>query len=65
MFVQSHFGLLHLVVCDELCVASTGFHQGLMVSSLADLPVLQNQDVITELQVLENTAADTDSCFGI
>lgn len=55
---QSYFGLFHLIVADELSVASTGIHQGLVVSSLPDLPILQNQDVIAELQILESTSEE-------
>lgn len=47
----TYFGLFHLVI-GELSIASAGVHQGLVVSGLPDLPVIQNQDVITELQIL-------------
>lgn len=56
---QSYFRLFYLVVGDELSVASIGFHQGLVVSSLQDLPILQDQDVIAELQILEDTSKDS------
>lgn len=46
---QSHFRLFHLVVDDELSVTSIVFHQGLVVSSLQDHPILQDQDIIAEL----------------
>lgn len=49
---STYFGLFHLVIADELSIASTGVHQGLGVSGLPDLPFIQNQDVITELQIL-------------
>ena len=54
-----YFGLFHLVVADELSVATACFHQGLMVSALQHLAILQNQDVITELQILTDTREDS------
>ena len=53
-----YFGLFHLVVADELSIASVGFHQDLVASSLPHLAILQKQNVITELQILTDTSED-------
>ena len=58
MLSLSYLGLFHLVVVDQLSVASVGFHERLVISSLSDLSILQHQDVITELQILEETSKD-------
>lgn len=44
---------LHLVVADELSVASAGFDQVVVVAGLQDFAILQNQNVIAELQELQ------------
>lgn len=49
----AHLQLLHLVVADELSVASAGSDQLVVVTVLQDFSILQNQDVITELQKLQ------------
>jgi len=53
-----NLGLFHLVVADEFSVAAIGFHQGLVVSSLLHLAIIQKHNVITELQILFDTSED-------
>lgn len=48
-----YLGLRHLVVADELSVASAGFDEVVMVTVLQDFAILKNQNIIAELQELQ------------
>lgn len=60
----AHLRLLHLVVADELSVASVGSDQLLVVTILQHFAILQNQNVITELQELQRHES-SKSMFGV
>lgn len=48
-----YLGIRHLVVADELRVASAGFDEVVMVTVLQDFAILKNQNIIAELQELQ------------
>lgn len=48
-----YLGLCHLVVADQLSVATAGFDEVVMVTILQDFAILKNQNIIAELQELQ------------